>query len=60
MPVKRTASGAVCWQPVGNLDGGESEAAQALLIIIRELAGDVYFNRASAGTDDLFEDMPLS
>jgi hypothetical protein len=60
VPVKRRSSGTVCWQPVNELDGGESDAVRTLLIIVRELAGDVYFNRVPSDTDDMCEDMPLS
>lgn len=43
VPTGRTRAGEVRWQPLDELDGADSEAARALLAIIRELAGDVYF-----------------
>jgi|GEM_PF-2111881 len=46
LPVGRTISGQVTWAPLERLPGANSEAVQALLNIIGELAGDVFAHTA--------------
>jgi len=47
VPAGRTSAGEVRWHPLDGVDGADSDAAHALLAIIRELAGDVYFYTVS-------------
>jgi len=42
VPTSRSAAGQTYWRPISEASGASAETVQSLLLIIRELAGDVY------------------
>lgn len=54
VPSGRTAAGQVIWRPLDELSGAESEAAQTLLTLVHELAGDVCYYTMPQQTLDPF------
>lgn len=46
VPAGRTAAGITQWTPLEQLAGAHTEAVERLLVIVRELAGDVFTHTA--------------